>query len=137
MQAFPAALDRMMERILFVNPVPEAIPATDAAPDNPQMTQDAQTAQNALSFSLLFSGVRCVLQYAVLPFLLPVIGIAADAAVPLLLAINVLAIVSIVFSLRRFWRIRYAHRWTYLGVAMAALVLLTVFLWMDILALSA
>jgi ABC-type iron transport system FetAB permease component len=114
-----------MDRILLVNPQP--------------ITEDdgAQTAQNALSFSLLFSGVRCILQYAVLPFLLPIVGIATDAAVPILLVINILAMVSIVFSLRRFWRIRYAHRWWYLVVATVALMLLTVFLWLDINALDA
>jgi hypothetical protein len=100
-----------------------------------EQADQAQTAQNALGFSLLFSGVRCVLQYAVLPFVLPIVGIAADVTVPLLLAINVLAMVSVVFSLRRFWKIRYAHRWTYLIVAVAALTLLTVFLWLDIRAL--
>jgi uncharacterized membrane protein len=127
MQAMPT-LDRMMERILFVSPQVDE-PVSDTPDEN------ARSAQNALSFSLLFSGVRCVLQYAVLPFILPIIGIAADAAIPLLLIINVAAIVSIVFSLRRFWRIRYAHRWTYLVVATVGLTLLTVFLWMDVQAL--
>lgn len=125
MQFVANRLDHVMDRILLVNPQP--------------ITEDdgAQTAQNALSFSLLFSGVRCILQYAVLPFLLPIVGIATDAAVPILLVINILAMVSIVFSLRRFWRIRYAHRWWYLVVATVALMLLTVFLWLDINALDA
>ena len=94
-------------------------------------------AENALTLSLMFSGARCILQYALLPFLLPVIGIAADATVPILLLINVAAMLSIFFSLRRFWTIGYAHRWRYLLVAAAALALLAAFTGYDILKLNA
>lgn len=94
-------------------------------------------AENALTLSLMFSGARCILQYALLPFLLPVIGIAADATVPILLLINVAAMLSIFFSLRRFWTIGYAHRWRYLVVAAAALALLAAFTGYDILKLNA
>ncbi|MDE2775500.1 MAG: hypothetical protein OXI77_06130 [Chloroflexota bacterium] len=96
-----------------------------------------QGAENALTLSLMFSGARCLLQYALLPFLLPVIGIAADATVPILLLINLAAMASIFFSLRRFWTIGYAHRWRYLVVALAALVLLLAFTVYDILKLGA
>ena len=97
-----------------------------------QTGASARSAENALTFSLLFSGARCLLQYVLLPFLLPLLGVAADAAVPALLLINLLAMVSIFFSLRRFWTIGYAHRWRYLVVAMAALVLLVAFTIYDI-----
>ena len=51
---------------------------------------------------------------------------------PILLLINVIAMASIFFSLRRFWTIGYAHRWRYLVVAAAALVLLVAFTIYDI-----
>ncbi len=93
-------------------------------------------AENALTLSLMFSGARCILQYALLPFLLPIIGIASEATLPILLLINVLAMISIFFSLRRFWTIGYAHRWRYLVVAAAALFLLAAFTVYDILKLQ-
>ncbi|MFN8448531.1 MAG: hypothetical protein U0521_08055 [Anaerolineae bacterium] len=46
--------------------------------------------------------MRCTLQYVVLPFVLPIFGIAGEVAVPFLLVINVLAIISILYSVRRF-----------------------------------
>lgn len=113
-------LDSWIGRLLLV----------DARPD--KRADEAERAQRVMSFSLVFSGVRCILQYAVLPFVLPLIGIASDAAVPLMLVINVLAIVAVFYSLRRFWQIRYVHRWQYLAVAVAALLLLTVFVALDI-----
>ncbi len=94
-------------------------------------------AENALTLSLLFSGARCLLQYALLPFLLPIVGIAADATVPILLLINLIAMFSIFFSLRRFWSVGYKHRWRYLVVAAAALVLLVAFTIYDILKIGA
>jgi hypothetical protein len=125
MQFTAQRFDPLMDRILFVNPI---IVTEDGA---------ETSAQNALTFSFMFSGVRCIFQYAILPFILPVIGIAADATVPILLVINILAMVSIIFSLRRFWTIRYTHRWQYLFAAIVALILLTAFLWLDISALNA
>ena len=111
--------DTVMARLLHVRADSSAQPS-------------ARSAENALTFSLLFSGARCLLQYVLLPFLLPLLGVAADAAVPALLLINLLAMVSIFFSLRRFWTIGYAHRWRYLVVALAALVLLVAFTIYDI-----
>ena len=122
--------DNVMARLLLIRSgAGLAAPANEAALK--------RGAENALTLSLMFSGARCILQYALLPFLLPVIGIAADATVPILLLINVAAIASIFFSLRRFWTIGYAHRWRYLLVAAAALTLLLAFTMYDILKLGA
>ena len=106
----------------------------DVAGDEAAVTRSAE---NALTLSLMFSGARCILQYALLPFLLPIVGIAADATVPILLLINLVAMVSIFFSLRRFWTVGYKHRWRYLVVAATALVLLGAFTMFDIMKLQA
>lgn len=122
--------DSVMTRLLLIR-----AGAGMAAPENEAALK--RGAENALTLSLIFSGARCLLQYALLPFLLPVIGIAAEATAPILLLINLVAMVSIFFSLRRFWTIGYAHRWRYLVVALAALVLLVAFTVYDILKLGA
>ena len=122
--------DNVMTRLLLIR-----AGAHFTAPANQAALK--RGAENALTLSLMFSGARCILQYALLPFLLPVVGIAADATVPILLLINLAAMVSIYFSLRRFWTIGYAHRWRYLVVALAALVLLAAFTAYDILKLGA
>ncbi|MCY3832607.1 MAG: hypothetical protein OXG85_06295 [Chloroflexi bacterium] len=127
MSAQVSRADNVMAQLLLVRPAP-TYDRDGAGP--------TRSAENALTFSLIFSGGRCILQYALLPFLLPVAGIAADAAVPILLVINVLAIASIYFSLRRFWTILYAHRWRYLVVAATALILLMAFTIYDIIQLS-
>ena len=128
MNAQLSRADSLMTQLLLVKP---------AAEHAGGIAGGERQAENALTASLLFSGARCLLQYALLPFLLPIVGIAADAAIPLLLLINALAMASIFFSLRRFWTILYAHRWRYLLVALTALVLLLAFTIYDIAQLAA
>lgn len=117
--------DGFMSRLLLIHARADiATPAAESA--------QTRRAENALTISLLFSGLRCILQYVLLPFLLPIIGVAADATVPILLLINLIAIASIFLSLRRFWMIGYKHRWSYLLVALAAFTLLVAFTAYDI-----
>ena len=123
---YTSRADHMMSRILFID--------TSAA-ESLDYQQQSRQAENALTLSLAFSGVRCLLQYALLPFLLPIVGIAADATTPILLGINVVAMVSIFFSLRRFWKIGYDRRWQYLVVATVALGLLVAFTIYDMMSL--
>ena len=117
-------IDRWMLRILRVTP--DAAVAVEDEPEN------AQAARRAVDYSLAFSAFRCILQYAILPFVLPAIGVAAGFATHLTMVINVIAIGAIILSLSRFWRIGYKQRFHYLAFAGPALVLLIVFLVLDI-----
>jgi phosphoglycerol transferase MdoB-like AlkP superfamily enzyme len=122
MLASKSTLDRFVGRLLFV----ETPAAPAIRPDKDERSE------RAFGFSLVFSGIRCILQYAILPFVLPVLGVTMDAAAPISLGINLLAIVLIVYSLRRFWKVGYRHRWRYLPVALTALVLLVAFIVLDL-----
>lgn len=114
-------LDPIIGRILLVEP---EITADQSDPD--------KKPERLMGYSLAFSAVRCILQYAVLPFLLPIIGLAASWALGFTMVINVLAIVAIVTSLRRMWRTNYSHRWRYMMLAVPAFLLLVSFLVLDI-----
>lgn len=118
--------ERFIYHVLFLEP-----PAK--SPEKPPDT--AVSAERAFGFSLLFSGVRCVLQYVVLPFILPLVGLTTDAAVPVTLAINLVALLSILYSVRRFWQIDYKHKWQYLPIAVTAVIMLSAFIVLDLQAL--
>lgn len=120
MQNSLSQLDHMIARLLWVTPATEIY--------EEQQTSDAE---NAFSFALMFSGIRCVLMYAILPFVLPLIGVAGDFGIWIDLVINVIAIGAIIYSLRRFWRINYKRKWQYLPVALVALLLLVAFIVLD------
>lgn len=114
-------LDNIMARLLFVSPQQEVYEENSSA-----------QAKGAFSFALLFSGVRCIIMYVILPFILPVIGLAGDFGVWLDIVINFVAIGAIIYSLRRFWTINYNRKWQYLPVAIVALFLLSAFIALDV-----
>lgn len=116
-----------MRRVLFIKPQPTL----------ELSVEDGQSVERVFGVSLLFSGVRCTLQYAVLPFLLPLLGVAVEAATPFLLLLTLMAVVSIFFSLRRFWQINYTHRWQYLFVSVAVLIILVAFIIFDLVQMTA
>jgi uncharacterized membrane protein YozB (DUF420 family) len=99
-----------------------------------QETRDTP-AERAFGFALVFSGIRCILQYAILPFALPILGIAGDVAVQISVVINVIAMISILYSVRRVWRINYRYKRVYLAVGATAFVILCAFLFLDLRAL--
>lgn len=126
MQNTRGRFDNLMSRLLFVTPEATSAPA-----------ETADDAERAFSFALLFSGVRCIIMYVVLPFILPIIGIAGNFGLAIDIVINVVAIGAIFYSLRRFWQVDYKRKWQYLPVALVALFLLIAFIALDVVTLFA
>jgi len=93
-----SSADRFMRRLLRL---PEGRTAT------------ADEARSAFQKSLFISTCRCLLMYIVFPFVLPAVGIARGVGPYIGLTIGVLAMVSIVYSIRRFWRANHSKRWHY------------------------
>ena len=106
--------DRFMRRLLRL---PEGQTAT------------ADQARSAFQKSLFISTCRCLLMYIVFPFVLPAVGIARGVGPYIGLTIGVLAMVSIVYSVRRFWRADHSKRWHYTifgGVIICFLIYLAI-----------
>lgn len=93
-----SSADRFMRRLLRL---PEGRTAT------------ADQARSAFQKSLFISTCRCLLMYIVFPFVLPAVGVARGVGPYIGLTIGVLAMVSIVYSIRRFWRADHSKRWHY------------------------
>lgn len=109
-----SAADRFMRRLLRL---PEG------------KTSTATEARSAFQKSLIITSCRCLLMYIALPFVLPIVGIASDVGPMIGLVIGILAIVSIIYSIRRFWRADHSKRWHYTifgGVIIGFLVYLSI-----------
>ena len=104
---------------------------TIATPDS-GVEQSATGAKRALTFGLAFSGVRCVLMYVVLPFILPLIGLTGVFATRADIIINLVAMAALGYSVRRFWKIDYKHKVVYTAVAAVAFVVLALFILLDL-----
>ncbi|MEL6892383.1 MAG: hypothetical protein AAFP84_12350 [Actinomycetota bacterium] len=76
-------------------------------------TSTAAEARSAFQKSLAYTTCRCLLMYIILPFVLPAVGIAQGVGPLIAIPVGVLAIVSIVYSIRRFWRADHSKRWHY------------------------
>lgn len=85
-------------------------------------------AERTFSFSIVVSGIRCLLAYVVVPFFSPLLAIAPGVSSSFAIAIGAVAIGANVVSLRRFWRVR--HPWrrpvTVLHVAMIGFLLVLI-----------
>lgn len=96
---------------------------------------DATTSSRPLEAPVLIAGVRCVLRYVVLPFVLPLLGVGTGATLgvvtgaarAILLALDLIAVVALVVGLRRLWQLQHPRSWQYLPLAIALAVLLGFF----------
>jgi len=89
-------------------------------------------AQAAFQKSIVISGARCLLTYIVLPFIAPFIGVAANVGAPIGIAVALIAMVSIIISLRRFFGSMHPRRWAYGTLAGLMFVFLIVTIIIDI-----
>lgn len=83
-----------------------------------------------LKGSLVISAIRCVITYAIIPAMAPVITGLGVLATPLALLLSVVAAVMAVVSLRRVWLADWSRRWAYtafIGVVLALLATTMVF----------
>jgi hypothetical protein len=120
-EAIPSRTERAQRSVLD-RIVRQALLIEDASP----------RAMFELKGSLVLSAVRCVLMYAVIPLVVPLISWAGVLATPLSLGLSLAAIVLAITSLRRVWMADYRYRWPYTGFILLALGLLTMVVVLDI-----
>jgi hypothetical protein len=120
--ARPAA-DQVMCRLL-------RLPVDRPAAGN-RRQRDAEV-QKAFSTSILLSAARCLLTYVVLPFVIPLVGIARGVGPWIGLPLAAVAIVFNIRTMRRFWAADHRWRWGYTVVGTAMIGLLVVLLAGDV-----
>ncbi len=116
----PAA-DRFMRRLLRISV------------EQPRLREDEL--RSAFSRSILVSATRCTLTYLVIPFLAPVLGIAAGVGPWIGVPLGSVAIVFNVKSIRRFWRADHRWRWAYTAIGTTVICLLVVLVVGDLIEL--
>jgi hypothetical protein len=111
--------------------VPASASVTEGARRVPESALPAP-AQRALTFGLLLSALRCTVQYVLLPFVLPWIGIATSIPLWITLVLGGLALASLCRNALYLWRRRHARRWSYLALALIVGMALVLFMVMDL-----
>ena len=78
----------------------------------------------SLQGSLVITAIRCVLTYAIIPAMAPVVSWFGVVARPVSLALSLLAVGLAVHSLRRVWLADWPHRWPYTAFIVVVLAAL-------------
>ncbi|KAB1650597.1 hypothetical protein F8O04_09240 [Pseudoclavibacter endophyticus] len=89
-------------------------------------------AHGAFRTSLIVSGVRCIVMYLFVPIIVPIAGLAEWFAAPIGIALCLVAFVTGVYSVRRFWISDHRSRWMYTGFIAFVFAVLAVSLVSDI-----
>lgn len=109
------------------------MPSTDATPQAPLApATEADSIERSFSVSIVVSGIRCLLTYIVLPFVIPFLGLAPGVGPALGLVIGTVAIVANVASIRRFHRSKHRWRWPVIAINVAVIGLLVVLIGIDL-----
>lgn len=98
--------------------------------ETPRITDSE--AQRAFSWAIVISGIRCLIAYILLPFVIPFIGLAEGVGPWLGIGIGLVAIVANVFSIRRFARSSHRLRKPVIAINCAVIGLLLVLLAIDV-----
>ena len=111
-------LDRRMKRLLRL-PV-----------DGPSGSE--ASARRVFEVSIWISATRCLLTYIILPWVLPLVGVAKGWGPVLGLIVSPIAIVFNVLSIRRFHRSGHRYRWPISAVNATIIVLLVILVIRDL-----
>lgn len=79
---------------------------------------------------IVFVAIRCTLQYVLLPFVLPFVGLTDSLSVAISAVIDVVALAMIAYNIRRLWNTSW--RWRYVALSVIMISILAVFLVKDL-----
>jgi hypothetical protein len=100
----------------------------------PPTQQEIRVTDRYTGGYLLFVCVRCTIQYILLPFALPLLGLSGTIGTSISLTLDFLALGVIVFNIWRLWGTSWRYRYLALGSIMIGI--LVVFIYNDLRALG-
>lgn len=111
----------------------EAVTQTQPVAGSPTgATATEDQATKTFSTSVLISAIRCTLTYVVFPWIFPLIGLAGGIGPGIGVVVGLIAIVSNIFSIRRFWTSDHRWKWYVMPLNAGIIVLLSILLVIDI-----
>jgi hypothetical protein len=91
-----------------------------------------RSAERLFSFSMVLSGLRCLLSYVVFPFVLPAIGAAAAVGPAIGIPVGLVALVFDAMGIRRFWVADHHYRWQMTAIYVAVMCLVSYLVVLDL-----
>ncbi len=88
-------------------------------------SDEIQKTEKIFSYSMALSGFRCLLSYVILPFILPLINVAANIGPYLGIPIGITAVVFDIFGMRRFFAAKHKYRYAISVIYLMVIALVT------------
>lgn len=104
--------------------------------DEAERTEHAD-AHRAMRIALVISGVRCIVAYVLVPFVVPLVSFLGAVAAPLGILLCLVGIANAVLSIRRFHAADHPRKWVYTAFMAVVLVMLVVAMSFDVVRLLA
>jgi hypothetical protein len=109
---------------------------TQTTPTASQPTSaEIKRGDRAMRRSILFSATRCTIQYVLLPFVLPLFGLAGSIGAAIGLAFSGIALATVWYNVKDLWHTSWRYR--YLGMALVMTAIIALFVVLDVRALLA
>ena len=118
-----SAADRFMRWLLRA-------PVRDRSAE--QTVESERIAHRGFRISMVVSGVRCLITYLLIPILVPIVSFADVFSAPIGIALCLVAFVSGIVSVRRFWISNHRSKWMYTGFIAIVFIILTIAVAFDI-----
>ena len=96
---------------------------------NPPTDSDIKRGDRLMGGSLLFVACRCTLQYVILPFVLPFIGLSSTFSIVISTILELIALIVIIYNIQRLWHTSW--RWRYIGLSVFTVTIILIFLYYD------
>ena len=93
------------------------------------VNQDIQRGNRVMGGSLLFVAIRCTLQYVILPFVLPFVGLSGTLSIAISAVLELIALAVILYNIQRLWHTSW--RWRYVGLSVFTITIIAIFLYYD------
>jgi hypothetical protein len=104
-------------------------PSLNEANVNSPVNQDVQRGNRIMGGSLLFVAIRCTLQYVILPFVLPFVGLSGTFSIVISAILELIALAVILYNIQRLWHTNW--RWRYVGLSVFTITIIAIFLYYD------
>jgi hypothetical protein len=97
-------------------------------------TAEIKRGDRAMTRSIVFSATRCTIQYVLLPFVLPLFGLANSIGAAISLVLSGIALATVWYNVKDLWHTSWRYR--YLGMAAVMSAIIALFVVLDIRALA-
>lgn len=100
---------------------------TDIPVQNRETPPEVLVSTSVIGVPLLLTAVRCILQYILVPFVLPLIGLGLAFSAQVNIAAGLFGVGLILYNLRRLWPTNWGKRYLVLSLIIIPIILFSIY----------